>query len=79
MMTNEEKVISDIQDIINYVPLSKVEETLNDALKLLKEQPQVVRCKDCNKRNISECPLHYGGHTENDTDDDWFCADGESW
>lgn len=36
-----------------------------------------VKCKDCNKRNTSNCPLHYGGHTENDTDDDWFCADGE--
>ena len=36
----------------------------------------VVRCKDCNKRNTSDCPLHYGGHSENDTDDDWFCADG---
>ena len=36
----------------------------------------VVRCKECGKRNTSDCPLHYGGHSENDTDDDWFCADG---
>lgn len=51
---------------------------LKNAYKELAEKGSViVRCKDCKKRNISECPLHYGGHTENDTDDDWFCADGE--
>ena len=44
--------------------------------RLVKTMRKVVVCKDCKKRNISECPLHYGGHTENDTDDDWFCADG---
>ena len=38
---------------------------------------ELVLCEDCKKRNTSNCPLHFGGHSENDTDDDWFCADGE--
>ena len=36
-----EDVISDIQDIINYVPLHKVESVLERSLKLLKEQEAV--------------------------------------
>ena len=42
--------------------------------------PELVRCKDCNKRGTSEC------YVENASgelafpwipQDDWFCADGE--
>lgn len=40
---------------------------------LLKEQPQIVRCKDCNKF----IPPHGCMHIENYIDADWFCADGE--
>ena len=44
-----------------------------DALALLKEQPQIVRCKDCKWNNgYTGCDkylLPHGG--------DWFCADGE--
>ena len=37
-MTDREKVISDIKDIINYVPIYKIEETLTETLELLKAQ-----------------------------------------
>ena len=41
-----------------------------DALELLKEQPEIVRCKDCKWNYIhAGCELPHGG--------DWYCADGE--
>ena len=47
-----------------------------DALALLKEQPEIVRCKDCVKHNKASCPLS-DDYWETMRDDDWFCADGE--
>ena len=38
--------------------------------------PELIRCKDCIKRCLSDCPVHLGGSSEYETDDDWFCADG---
>lgn len=52
------------------------DELKNDILALLKEQPEIVRCKDCNWGDPGEC----GGGIDCDGcwhDDDWFCADGE--
>ena len=44
-----------------------------DALALLKEQPEIVRCKDC-KHRIS-CTIYLeAAEAENE---DWFCASGE--
>ena len=48
-----------------------------DAIELLKEQPQVVRCKDCKKRDSWECWQYFFGRIK--IPDDWYCADGESW
>lgn len=50
-----------------------------DALKLLKEQKQIVRCKDCmwwhpdkHKPGFGDC-----GQGNWLREGDWFCADGE--
>ena len=55
---------------------------MSDALELLKEQPEIVRCKDCKHscdytdiypyRIAYKCIKNGGYHN-----DDWFCADGE--
>ena len=59
-----------------------------DAIAVLKEQPQIVRCKDCKYYNKSghfckssklmnktaDAMVHTYGM---DVYDDWFCADGE--
>ena len=37
----------------------------------------LIRCKDCNKRYTDDCPMHRGWLVEDDTDDDWFCAEGK--
>ena len=54
-------------------------EYIDDALELLKEQPQIVRCKDCifseqiNDRYI----CINAGHCQSKSNaQDWFCADG---
>ena len=51
---------------------------LEDALAMLKEQPQIVRCKDCDNR---ECDGRAGtivcGITGDSHSRLWFCADGE--
>ena len=46
-----------------------------DALALLKEQPEIVRCKDCKHRFDGCCynNLNFGVYVANN----WFCADGE--
>ena len=38
-------------------------------------KPQIVRCKDCKKRNSWECWQYFFGRIK--IPDDWFCADGE--
>ena len=39
---------------------------------------EIVRCKDCWKRDTYQCCVHVGGMPySHDTDDEWFCADGE--
>ena len=58
-----------------------------DALKLLKEQPEVVRCKDCKYGTLfqnahgewmAECENPDSPWLERlITYPDWFCADGE--
>ena len=44
------------------------------AEELLKEQPEIVRCKDCKKHDTYDCNITY--LTTQKTPNDWFCADG---
>lgn len=50
---------------------------IEDIFELLKEQQQIVRCKDCKyydpKYVDEECRLFHNFTTE----PDWYCADGE--
>ena len=47
---------------------------LDDAVLLLKERVEVIRCKDCTFRNEINCPLYY---RRSEFPDNWYCADGE--
>lgn len=47
---------------------------INDLGFRLKEQPQIVRCKDCKKRLKANCWVYFCGRR---TEDNWFCADGD--
>jgi hypothetical protein len=45
------------------------------AIKYLKDQHEIVRCKDCWKRDFDNCPFNEFSLFH--PDDDFFCADGE--
>jgi len=54
-----------------------VKDIASDALELLKEQPEVVRCKDCKHfepDGIYTMCYRHNGLSQNA---DWYCADGE--
>lgn len=42
------------------------------AIEALKEQAEIVRCKDCKHHQEDICEVRIGVY-----DPDWFCADGE--
>ena len=46
-----------------------------DALALLKERPELVRCRDCKHHGKDTCSAAAG--IAYPPPDDWFCADGE--
>lgn len=83
-MADREKVIKELQrmaDIINqYDDMFSVDDVdswvILDTLPLLKNQEEIVRCKECRKHGDIGCPL-WTDAVEWEADGDWFCADGE--
>lgn len=97
-MPDRGKVIYDIERCISHVPdacrdcshfdhaqddcIHCMEDLLGEAMELLKDQPEFVRCKDCkycyyaSNRIPSEQTHACEKHGTNVTQD-WFCADGE--
>ena len=49
-------------------------EALTNATKIIKSEPQIVRCKDCKhwEKSNGHCPFN-----SIFTNADWYCADGE--
>lgn len=87
----DEQIIPDMEKIIkekldemveltrglSYAGFMTAVENANDILALLKDQPQIVRCKDCKHqvdrgRAYKDCDIHFLRAI-----DDWFCADGK--
>ena len=68
------------QDEIDREMFTDWAEIIDDAIALLKSQPQIVRCKDCkhyryyglSSDTVSECTIDHCY-----PDSEWFCADGE--
>lgn len=64
-----------------------LKEKVADAIALLKEQPEIVRCKDCKHATMTSdgkmckyCAMDtddFGDLRDVYHDADWFCADGE--
>ena len=90
-MIDREKVIKEYEDYVNsYISLTTscdYEFEMHKAvLELLKEQEEVVRCKDC--KHGEQCNQNHGefylcgkdiGTFETAVHKaDWFCADGEA-
>ena len=93
-MTDREKVIKESEEAVDI--LAKAEEptfwldfvrcAFENALALLKEQPEIVRCEDCKHRPTY--PEAYGAEINGRwcywcellmawKPDDWFCANGK--
>ena len=84
---DREKVVQELEAMRNYhrsIGNNISADIVEDAIELLKEQPQIVRCKDCKywigggideKDNFipPKCGLNNGLHPSAD----WFCADSE--
>ena len=59
--------------------LAEINQGAKDALELLKEQPDIVRCKECKYYSDGFCynPSAYDDViTCGNTSPDWFCGDG---
>jgi hypothetical protein len=75
------KTVKTVKEYNEDAPIKISLECVEDILELLKEQPQIVRCKDC-----KYCFVEGFVHEHNICDkhewiqgqpDDWYCADGE--
>lgn len=83
-MPDREKIVIGLHDIGGFIAgrigaeqARNFLRTIDEVIALLKEQPQIVRCKDCKHRvdrgrKFPECDKHFLRAM-----DDWFCADGE--
>lgn len=56
--------------------LNRIAEDIDKAIELLKEQKELVRCKDCKFWYKDEC-CHLCKITGDLHPANWFCADGE--
>lgn len=48
---------------------------VRDAEKILRGRPEIIRCRECWKRNLDNCPFY--DITDTIAPDDWFCPAGE--
>lgn len=84
------KGLEDANDVIRKSELTgskkiRLIDACCNAVTLLKEQPEIVRCKDCKHYNTYECEndnvlrriKDCGCYPPFWVDPEWFCADGE--
>ena len=71
---------TDCGDCIYAVGYDCFTSLLEDVLKLLKEQPDIVRCGDCKYYSNGFChnPNTFDEKTCGNTVPDWYCADGKA-
>ena len=75
-----------LESWLNNKSLQPPVETIRDAVELLKEQSQIVHCKECKHAHLTydgDCKFcemdkdEYGAIEEHYRPGDWFCADAE--
>ncbi len=82
-MADRNKVIEGLQGLSGSKETMKL---IADAVALLKEQPEIVRCKDCKhlfdgEHEFNCCDVLMDKArwiTTLNVDPDWYCADGEA-
>lgn len=68
------KTVKTVKEFNEDAPIKISLECVEDILELLKEQPEIVRCKDCKHFDGLDCRVN---DIVNIMNTDWFCADGE--
>lgn len=78
------KAAKTVKEFNEDVPIKISLECVEDILELLKEQPEIVRCKDCVHRGkVEKCVLAAIAAEKGyplfmlDNRGEWYCADGE--
>jgi hypothetical protein len=74
IMSLDDSVVADEAAILLKEQESVIEaikSDLDETLKVLGEQPEIIRCRDCKRKGTLSCPKAPV------RPDDWFCADGE--
>ena len=86
-MADREKVIRDCNWAINQITVNGFTTVMTkgffkDVITLLKNQPEIVRCKDCIYRGSNKCIVqkYLDEHPKTiwflSMQNEWFCADG---
>ena len=86
IMHDRETIVKEWEAVLSRDPLDVTWDLIDDTVTLLKEKPEIVRCKDCKYRPTF--PLAYGAEIDGKwcywcemhrawKHDDWFCADGK--
>lgn len=71
------RTIDDVIDLLKEQEQDRIEiahEMVSNSI-LMYQGKEIVRCKDCKKRNSWECWQYFFGRIK--IPDDWYCADGE--
>ena len=70
--------IMEVATHLAYPDYSVVQKHCLALLSLLKEQPQIILCKDCKYRDPEDkmCDSGHGIRWQLPREDNWFCADG---
>ena len=74
VVMDKEKVIDELMMLKRFLP-STMWEPINDAIAMLKEQKELVRCADCRHAEVSQSGLIKCRGIFRSRE--WYCADGD--
>ena len=77
MNVDRERIRSNLEELSNACNTFELYgDAIDEVIELLDDCKKIVFCVDCKNRYTNLCPVY---STKGFTDDDWFCADAESW
>ena len=74
-MTKDE-AIGTIQGVYFYLGIERIRELLMGVVDYIKEQPEIVRCKDC-KHAVHDGEDYICAQFDDPVGDDFYCKEGE--
>ena len=75
--SEKERIMSNLEELDNaYNTIELYGDAITEAIELIDDCAKIVHCVNCKNRMTSNCPVCV---SKPYLDDDWYCADGESW